>query len=263
MTDGPFCTHQRVNFTPHIHEGGTFTDHWRCECGQAFAPILAVDRALAAEARAEQVERERDAARLATVQWAAVAERRGEALRGLHRGSCFCEVGIGNPMMRGEHSHACVDARAALAPTPCGACEGKGDVSCWREIDDGRGAENHYEACPACSGTGEAKADVREALCRLVQMAMLACADGRESGLTAEAEARVDVFLASLPAPPADALREHDAEVARKTLEAAADELGVPDLIGAPRMVDSPASEVVRALAAPEAIKRILEGSDA
>lgn len=39
MIEGPFCTHQRVNLTPHIHEDGSCTDHWRCECGQVFMPV--------------------------------------------------------------------------------------------------------------------------------------------------------------------------------------------------------------------------------
>lgn len=37
------------------------------------------------------------------------------ALRGLSQGAtCFCEVAIGNPNMRGRHSQACVNARQAL-----------------------------------------------------------------------------------------------------------------------------------------------------
>lgn len=38
-----------------------------------------------------------------------------EALKGLIRGSCFCECGIDNPMMRGKHSSACIAAQAAIA----------------------------------------------------------------------------------------------------------------------------------------------------
>lgn len=36
-----------------------------------------------------------------------------EALEKLKRGDCWCEMGIGNPMVR-EHSPSCVAARAAL-----------------------------------------------------------------------------------------------------------------------------------------------------
>lgn len=37
-----------------------------------------------------------------------------EALAGLKRGECFCEMAIGNPMYK-EHSKQCVKATAALA----------------------------------------------------------------------------------------------------------------------------------------------------
>ena len=36
MTEGPFCAHQVVRFAPRTHENGSRTDHWLCECGQAF-----------------------------------------------------------------------------------------------------------------------------------------------------------------------------------------------------------------------------------
>ena len=38
-----------------------------------------------------------------------------EALKGLRRGSCFCECGIDNPMMRGRHTAACIAAQSAIA----------------------------------------------------------------------------------------------------------------------------------------------------
>ena len=34
---------------------------------------------------------------------------------------CFCEVAIDNPMMHGQHSDACLKARAALAARPVDA----------------------------------------------------------------------------------------------------------------------------------------------
>lgn len=34
-------------------------------------------------------------------------DRLREALLNLKRGACWCEVGIGNPMVRGVHSNAC------------------------------------------------------------------------------------------------------------------------------------------------------------
>lgn len=41
MIEGPFCTHSTVRLTPHIYQDGSRTDCWRCECGQAFLPIVA------------------------------------------------------------------------------------------------------------------------------------------------------------------------------------------------------------------------------
>jgi hypothetical protein len=37
-----------------------------------------------------------------------------EALADLKRGDCWCEVAIGNPMCRGEHSSGCKKAQAIM-----------------------------------------------------------------------------------------------------------------------------------------------------
>ncbi len=36
------------------------------------------------------------------------------AMQRMHRGACFCEVGIGNPMLHGEHTKACEKVRELL-----------------------------------------------------------------------------------------------------------------------------------------------------
>lgn len=38
-----------------------------------------------------------------------------EALHALKRGDCWCEAGVGNPMMQGRHSAACDRVRTLLA----------------------------------------------------------------------------------------------------------------------------------------------------
>ena len=60
------------------------------------------------------------------VEWAIARIKRLEAaLLGLKRGRgdlagnpCFCEAGIGNPMMQGSHSEACKEAVAVLNEDP-------------------------------------------------------------------------------------------------------------------------------------------------
>lgn len=50
-----------------------------------------------------------------------------EALLNLKRGECWCEVGIGNPMVRGVHSNACQKALDVLGASRPG--EPKGEKS--------------------------------------------------------------------------------------------------------------------------------------
>lgn len=38
-----------------------------------------------------------------------------EVIKGLRRGSCFCEAGIDSPIMQGRHTEACIKAQAAIA----------------------------------------------------------------------------------------------------------------------------------------------------
>lgn len=65
------------------------------------------------------------------------SERLRRALVGLKRGSCFCEAGIGNPMVS-THTRACREAQAALDAEllrpPRGDCasepETRGPVRC-------------------------------------------------------------------------------------------------------------------------------------
>lgn len=38
-----------------------------------------------------------------------------DALKALRFNDCFCEVRIGNPMFRGQHTAACIAANAAIA----------------------------------------------------------------------------------------------------------------------------------------------------
>lgn len=37
-------------------------------------------------------------------------------LRDLKRGDCWCEVAIGNPMLQGRHTQACMAAKALMEP---------------------------------------------------------------------------------------------------------------------------------------------------
>ena len=37
-----------------------------------------------------------------------------ETLQRMRRGFCFCEVGIGNPMMQGQHTRVCEEAQALI-----------------------------------------------------------------------------------------------------------------------------------------------------
>lgn len=47
-------------------------------------------------------------------QYYGIIDKLRSALLGLSRGSCFCQVSIGNPMYGGEHSAACLAAQEAL-----------------------------------------------------------------------------------------------------------------------------------------------------
>lgn len=38
-----------------------------------------------------------------------------EVLLGVRRGDCWCETGIGNPMMQGRHTKACKRAQTIVA----------------------------------------------------------------------------------------------------------------------------------------------------
>ena len=116
---------------------------------------------------------------------------------------------------------------------------------------------------PDCSGTGEAEApDVREWL----DAAMEAAAkEGYDAGIHEHVNVSpsrlyklVDAALASLPSPPAGALREHDEALVRRALEAATEEAqaAVEHGVMAPGICGA-----LGALAAdPEAVRRIVEG---
>jgi hypothetical protein len=39
-------------------------------------------------------------------------------IKSLRRGNCWCEAGIGNPMVAGRHTEACEDAQKAVAHRP-------------------------------------------------------------------------------------------------------------------------------------------------
>ena len=180
------------------------------------------------EAEIDRHAREVYTARLSALGWAATAE----AWRGLVEK--FVDAAGREPDgVLGGHRRVRVAAeiinaaRAALAPAPCATCGGSRRRSAQTDVD---------APCPACSGTGEAQApDVREWL----DAAMEAAAkEGYDAGIHEHVNVSpsrlyklVDAALASLPSPPAGALREHDEALVRRALEAAtahADRCGGP-----------------------------------
>jgi hypothetical protein len=45
------------------------------------------------------------------------ADALASLLERLKTGACWCEVGIGNPMLAGRHAQVCLDVQAALRPS--------------------------------------------------------------------------------------------------------------------------------------------------
>ena len=68
---------------------------------------LLVQRTRQAERDNEVLEQDYSNCRRTRAEAEAETARLREALVNLKRGACWCEVGIGNPMVRGVHSNAC------------------------------------------------------------------------------------------------------------------------------------------------------------
>lgn len=52
-TDGPWCAHSRVHYSPNRHDDGTCSERWLCsDCGAEFIPTFRLDAERAAHGRA-------------------------------------------------------------------------------------------------------------------------------------------------------------------------------------------------------------------
>ena len=165
---------------------------------------------------------ERDIARADALGWAIEAERRGKALNRVIAIDRECPTWWDDPVQG-----VGAIARAALATIPCATCGGTGAIQVGTEQPSGEGGAAWTVAdCPTCSGTGKAMADVRTWL-EILCAAAMAAGDAAASGIGSRADCAIVVreaiteALAALPAPPADALREHDEALVRRAKEGA------------------------------------------